>query len=167
MWFRTLHSSNDDYFAWVVNANGTISSKKAPKLVLGYGISPNEQHWGDLSNHYGWRECKKLEGFDTTSGQVDMGKCLKIVGEDRWMEIPYASMEECNFAWLRTHHGGDPAHFSYSWNKDGTISPATRPDLVFGLADPTPCSKFRDVIANHRGWRENRAEKRAAESKEV
>lgn len=26
MWFRTLHSENDDYFAWVINENGTISS---------------------------------------------------------------------------------------------------------------------------------------------
>ena len=45
MWFRTKHSSNDDYFGWIVNENGTISSMKNSELVLGYGISPNRDHW--------------------------------------------------------------------------------------------------------------------------
>ena len=42
MWFRTKHSDNDDYFGWVVNKNGTISSLKNDELVLGYGIASNE-----------------------------------------------------------------------------------------------------------------------------
>ena len=39
MWFRTLHSRNDDYFAWIINENGTISSKNNEDLVLGFGIA--------------------------------------------------------------------------------------------------------------------------------
>jgi len=64
---------------------------------------------------------------------------------------------------MRTHHGGDENHFAYSFNKDGTISPLTEPDLVFGLADPSPCDKFRDIIANHKDWKLSRTEKLAEE----
>jgi len=39
MWFRTLHSKNDDYFAWIINNDGTFSSKKNQDLVLGWGIA--------------------------------------------------------------------------------------------------------------------------------
>ena len=76
------------------------------------------------------------------------------------MEIPYGTAELHNFAWLRTFHGGGPQFFEYSYNKDGTISPIDEPDIVFGLADPSPCSKWRDVIANHVGWKKSRAEKK-------
>lgn len=96
MWFRTKHSNNDDYFAWVINQNGTISSKSNDQLVLGYGISPNEEHWKDLSNSYGWKNFKTLKGFETPTSISDkneveeLGKCLKLIGEmDRWIEIPY------------------------------------------------------------------------------
>ena len=166
MWFRTLHSSNDDYFAWVVNENGTISSKNNDELVLGYGISENEEHWKDLSNHYEWKEYKTLKGFEpttTTKGKTELGRCLKVHGEeDRWVEIPYGTTELHNFAWLRTHHGGGP-HFDFTFNKDGTISPFDEPDIVWGLDDPSPCSKWRDVIANHVGWSKSRAQKREAD----
>jgi len=63
MWFRTLHSKNDNYFGWKINKNGTVSSKKNSKLVLGYGVSPCEQHWKDLTAHYGWTEFMEIEGF--------------------------------------------------------------------------------------------------------
>jgi len=166
MWFRTLHSKNDDYFAWVVNENGTISSKENSDLVLGYGISPNEEHWKDLSNSYSWNEFKKIEGFESTEEKKEdeeLGNCLKKVGEDRWMEIPWACMDEYNIAWLRTWHDGNPAHFTYTFNKDGTISPEEEPDLVWGLADPSPCGKFKELLANHLGWKKSRAEKRVAD----
>ena len=63
MWFRTLHSSNDAYFAWSVNQNGTISSSQNAYLVLGYGIAKNDEHWAALSNHYGWKYWKNIDGF--------------------------------------------------------------------------------------------------------
>lgn len=63
MWFRTLHGENDDYFGWVVNDDGTVTPKKNAELVLGYGISPNEEHWRDLSNAYEWQAFKNIEGF--------------------------------------------------------------------------------------------------------
>lgn len=67
---------------------------------------------------------------------------MKLTGKDRWVEIPWACMDEKNIAWMRTHHGGDKKHFAYSFNKDGTISPLSEPDLVWGLADPSPLGKF-------------------------
>ncbi len=76
-------------------------------------------------------------------------------------------MELYNFAWMRTHHGGDPAHFAYRFNKDGTISPKDEPDIVFGLADPSKCHRFKDIIANHNGWKLSRAEKKEMEKKEA
>ena len=166
MWFRTKHSNNDDYFGWIINENGTISSKSNDKLVLGYGISPNEEHWKDLSNSYNWKEFMTIKGFENPETsepkEVELGKCLKLVDEDRWVEIPYGEAIEYNCAWLRTHHGGQE-HFNYTFNKDGTISPEEEPDLVWGLADATPCSKFKDVIANHLDWKLTRAEKKKAE----
>lgn len=169
MWFRTKHSNNDDYFAWVVNQNGSISPKSNTELVLGYGIATNEEHWKDLSNSYDWKKFKTLEGFAPTpliDANKELGKCLKLCGEeDRWMEIPYGEPIEYNFAWLRTHHGGE-AHFNYKFNKDGTISPEGEDDLVWGLADASPCSKWKDVIANNLDWKKTRTEKKRAEKEE-
>jgi len=170
MWFRTKHSNNDSYFAWVANENGTVSSKNEKDLVLGYGISPASDHWNDLANSYGWKKFKTIKGFEdpTTIEKKEepeeLGKCLKLHGEDdRWIEIPYGEPVEYNFAWLRTHHGGGP-HFNYTFNKDGTISPEDEADLVWGLADPTPCSKWKDVIANHIDWKLKRADKMKADA---
>jgi hypothetical protein len=42
MWFRSLHSRNDNYFAWVNNGDGTISCWGEQNLVLGYGVPKNE-----------------------------------------------------------------------------------------------------------------------------
>ena len=94
---------------------------------------------------------KKIEGFS------DSALCgnLQLEDENRYMELPYADMTLHNFAWLRTWHGGKP-HFDYQFNKDGSISPSGRLDLVFGLADPTPCVKWRDVIAKHVSWNTRR-----------
>jgi len=82
MWFRTLHSKNDDYFAWVINENGTISSENEKDLVLGYGISPDEEHWHDLSNSYDWKEFKKLDvgtpAAETEKKEEEAGNCLKL-----------------------------------------------------------------------------------------
>ena len=94
MWFRTLHSRNDDYFAWIINENGTISSKNNTKLVLGFGVSKNEEHWKDMSNHFNWKKYKALEGFEkkTTTGDEEepLGPCLRMVEDhEKWMEIPY------------------------------------------------------------------------------
>jgi len=163
LWWRTKHSDNDDYFGYIINENGTVSTKKNSSLVLGYGIAPNREHWKDLSNHMGWKDWMKIEGFTTTKEMVKkpMGSMLQVVGEaDRWMEIPYADMQLNNFAWLRTMHGGDPKHFEYSFNQDGTISPKSRPDLVWALGDPSKCHRFRDIIANHLGWKTSREEDR-------
>ena len=78
------------------------------------------------------------------------------------MELPYADMSMQNFAWLRTWHGGKP-HFDYQFNNDGSISPAGRLDLVFGLADPTPCGRWKDVIARHVSWNTRRPLPQAAQ----
>ncbi len=64
MWFRTLHSKNDDYFAWIINDNGTISSQNNKDLVLGFGISLNQSHWKDMSNEFDWKTYKALGGFE-------------------------------------------------------------------------------------------------------
>ena len=90
---------------------------------------------------------------------------MKLVGKDRWMEIPYGETIERNFAWLRTHHGGQ-VHFNYTFNKDGTISPEDEADLVWGLADATPCSMWKNIIANHLGWRKTREEKKKSEQEQ-
>ena len=92
---------------------------------------------------------------------------MKLVDEDRWVEIPWACMDLHNITWLRTFHGGDAAHFAYSFNKDGTISPLNEPDIVFGLADPSPCDKFKDLLANHLGWKKTRAEKKIADKEKA
>lgn len=57
-------------------------------------------------------------------------------------------------------------HFNFTFNKDGTISPEDEDDLVWGLADPSPCSKFNDIVANLLGWTLTREEKKKAEKEE-
>merc|ERR1712167_453837 len=95
-----------------------------------------------------------------------LGHSLKLEGEgDRWLEIPYADMNLSNFTWLRTWHDGDKRHFRYNFNKDGTISPESRDDLVLGLGDPSKCHRWADVIANHKQWKTTRAEEREKEEK--
>jgi hypothetical protein len=142
-----------------MNENGTISSKKNDKLVLGYGISPNSSHWHDLSNSYDWKKFKNLKGFEITPEDKKLGKCLKLVGENKWLEIPHGERIVGNVAWMRIQHGGQP-HFNYTFNKDGTISPEEKADLVWGLADAseTQTRGFRDVFANPTGWKKRRTE---------
>lgn len=145
MWFRTLHSKNDDYFAWIINEDGTMSSKNNQDLVLGFGISNNENHWYDTANKLKWNKFKEIEGFtlkkDSDSFEKipdKLGPYFKLVGEeDQWIEIPHSSTEVGINLWLRTHHGGHE-HFAYEINKkDATISPEGMPELVFGLGPST------------------------------
>jgi len=89
-----------------------------------------------------------------------LGSFLKLQGENRFMEIPYADMQLRNFAWLRTWHDGDQRHFAYRFNNDGTISPKSREDLVWALGDPSKCHRFWDIIAQHKGWKGTMAENR-------
>lgn len=63
MWFRTKHSDNDDYFGWVLNKNGSIQSCKKDNLVLGFGISPDKEHWSDLANHMKFDDYKIHDNF--------------------------------------------------------------------------------------------------------
>jgi len=87
-----------------------------------------------------------------------VGNKLKAVGMgDRWVEIPHADMTIHNSLWMRTNHGGQP-HFSYKFNPDGTMSPDSRPDIVMGLCDPSPCARFRDCFGNHLGWKNSLVE---------
>ena len=78
MWNRTLHSKNDDYFAWVINNDGTISSENNEELVLGFGISKDEEHWKDAANYYKWSKFKEIEGFELEELQEE--KEEKVTG---------------------------------------------------------------------------------------
>ena len=70
MWMRTLHSKNDDYFAWIINEDGTISSETNQDLVLGFGIANNTNHWKDTANALKWNEMKEIKGvFEVTSSE--------------------------------------------------------------------------------------------------
>ena len=117
MWFRTLHNKNDDYFGWVINEDSTISSHKNQDLVLGFGISPNKNHWKDTANALKWKEYKQIEDFSLEESfeKIDekLGPYFKMVGEDDlWMEIPFSDKDVGNNLWFRSHHGGHP-HFAY------------------------------------------------------
>jgi hypothetical protein len=161
MWFRTLHSRNDDYFAWIINENGTISSKNNKDLVLGYGLSKIEEHWKDYTNHNDWKKYKTIEGFEKETNveekEESLGPCLRMVEDHaKWMEIPYGEKKENNNLWFRSHHGGKP-HFNYEFNEDGTISPEGCGKLVFGLGEAT-YHRWEGSFANHIGWKKSRKE---------
>jgi hypothetical protein len=100
--------------------------------------------------------------------------CLKVHGEDdRWLEIPSMHNRTCttvpkvvwedkslyNIAWVSPYHTELCGYnFNFIFNKDGTISPESKRDLVWGLADPSSYSSFRDLIANPKGWTKSHAE---------
>lgn len=155
MWFRTLHSRNNDYFGWYINPDGSIRDFKNEDLVLGVGVSPDSDHWKDLSNSYGWSDYKKFplieENLQKELAQVDPWALFGIRLQDndeRWMEIPWNDRRSGIPLWFRTNHGGS-GYFDYQLNKDGTISPSEREGLVFGIGYPN--EKFRE-LAGYAGW---------------
>merc|ERR1739847_84384 len=81
-----------------------------------------------------------------------------------WQKL---EVELGNFTWCRTLHGeGNNPHFSFCFNKDGTISPESDSDKVLGLADPSSNQFWVEHWAGYHGWKENRAEKRETEKAE-
>ena len=90
---------------------------------------------------------------------------MKLVGENQWLALPSGCNELNNFTCLKPFQEDNPACFNYSFNKDGTISPIKRPDLVFGLTNPNLCEEWRKH-AEHLGWIESLVEKKEQEAAE-
>ena len=83
-----------------MNKNGTVSPKINAELVMGYGISTYHHFQSEL-NEYGWHKFKNIEGFSTADMQEEekeVGNVLKLVDEDRYMEIPWADYALYNIA---------------------------------------------------------------------
>jgi len=126
---------------------------------------------GHVRRGWGYSKNKAIAGYDEikkdeVKQELDWSAVwLKYFGkDDQWLEIPHANKDLYNALWFRTKHGGRP-HFTYTLNKDGTISPEENPEIVMGLADASSCHISQGHVYDAKGWKFTRAEEREKEEK--
>jgi len=94
---------------------------------------------------------KKVLSF--TASKESRGYALKWMGnEDRYIELPGDDLKEHNVLWLRTWcNAGHSGHY-FNINTDGTLSPASSGEYVFGLERPDKTNWWVHNVAQKLNW---------------